>query len=293
MAPAIMMSMQAAAQSYAWWANNVHWDGVTPWERYLTYTPGFLGPNALPVPHMTNGSTDTVNSIGLSGDFYFSKGDHTQNTAVYANYCLEKNKVSFDLYWVPVEHFTMSYAIKTERRVFTQHYYDRYGKGDIHLNTNIQLINKPEKLLYVAARIGYRFPSSDIGAARFTDAPGYYFDFSLGKGLPKHPSLKWMVMVGGYFWQAEIRRHPQDDALLYGTGMEYNKDGVRLQAVIGGYVGYFYRLRDKPMIARVEFSKSCRRKRFFFQAQQGLHNYNYTSLVIGLRQLFASRNDHR
>ncbi len=284
---ALLITMQPAAQSYTWWENTVHWDGVTPWERYLTYTPGFLGANALPVPHITNGSTDTVNSAGLSGDFYFSKGDHTQDIAVYANYCLVKNKISFDLYWVPVEHFTMSYDIKTERHVFTQHYYDRYGKGDVHLNTNIQLINQPQRLLYGAVRIGYRFPSSEIGAARFTDAPGYYFDFSLGKGFTKHPSLKWILMVGGYFWQAEIRRHPQDDAFLYGTGLQYDKNGVRMQADIAGYLGYFYRLRDKPMVARVEFSKSFRRKIFFFQGQQGLHNYNYTSAVIGLRQVFG------
>jgi hypothetical protein len=63
-------------------------------------------------------------------------------------------------------------------------------------------------------RIGYRFPSSEIGASRFTDAPGYYFDVSFAKGFHSHPALKWIVMAGGYFWQAEIRRHPQDDAFL-------------------------------------------------------------------------------
>ena len=77
-------SFFASAQSYTWWEETVHWDGVTPWERYVVFTPGFLGPNALPVPRVTNGSIDSINSFGLSGHFYFSNDDHTQDIALYA-----------------------------------------------------------------------------------------------------------------------------------------------------------------------------------------------------------------
>ena len=55
------VSFFLSAQSYTWWEETVHWDGVTPWERYIVFTPGFLGPNALPVPRVTNGSIDSVN----------------------------------------------------------------------------------------------------------------------------------------------------------------------------------------------------------------------------------------
>lgn len=271
------------AQSYTWWENTVHWDGVTPWERYIVNTAGFLGPNALPIPHITNGSIDSINTFGLSTDFYFSKGDHTQDVSVYANYCLVKNKISFDLYWVPVEHFTMSYDIKTERHVFTQHYYDRYAKGDVHLNTNIQLINDKTRNIQSAVRIGYRFPSSEIGAARFTDAPGYYFDISFAKAFRSNPQLKWIAMAGGYFWQAEIKRHPQDDAFLFGTGFELNKKNLRIQADLDGYLGYFYRLRDKPIVFRTELDKTIKRKILYFEFQQGLHNYNYSTIELGMK----------
>jgi hypothetical protein len=280
---AIMGALSSTAQSYTWWENTVHWDGVTPWERYVTFTPGFLGPNALPVPRITNGSIDSINAIGIGVQSYFSNDDHTQNPTVYVNYCLVKNKVSFDLYWVPIEHFTMSYALKTERHVFTLHYYDRYGKGDVHLNTNIQVLNKPAKHLQMALRIGYRFPSSEIGASRFTDAPGYYFDASMSKGFRKNRALKWIAMVGGYFWQAEIHRHPQDDAFLFGSGLEWNRNGWRLQTSVAGYLGYFYRLRDKPIVFRAGFDRSIKRKVLFFQFQQGLHNYNYSSVELGLK----------
>jgi hypothetical protein len=277
------ISFSVSAQSYTWWEENVRWDGVTPWERYLVFTPGFLGPNALPVPRVTNGSIDSVNTFGLSGQFYFSNDDHTQDIALYANYCLMKNKISFDVFWIPIEHFTMSYDLKTERRVFPLHYYDQYGHGDIHLNTNIQLLNNKAKRIQSALRIGYRFPTSEIGAARFTDAPGYYFDASFAKGFRSHPALKWIVMAGGYFWQAEIRRHPQDDAFLFGTGLEWNKKNLRIQTTFSGYLGYFYRMRDKPILFRAGFDKTFKRTILFFQFQQGLHNFNYTSTEIGLK----------
>jgi len=277
------VSFFVAAQSYTWWEENVHWDGVTPWERYIVFTAGYLGPNALPVPRVTNGSIDSVNAFGLGGQFYFSSDDHTQDITLYANYCLVKNKISFDAFWVPIEHFTMSYDLKTERRVFPLHYYDRYGQGDIHLNTNIQLVNNKAKKIQSALRIGYRFPTSQIGAARFTDAPGYYFDGSFAKGFRSHPALKWIVMAGGYFWQAEIRRHPQDDAFLFGTGFEWNKKNLRIQTTVSGYLGYFYRMRDKPILFRAGFDRTFKRTILFFQFQQGLHNFNYTSTEIGLK----------
>ena len=272
------------AQSFTWWENIVHWDGITPWERYITYTPGFLGPNALPVPHISNGSIDSVNSIGISGQFYFSSEDHTQNISLYANYCLVKNKISFDAFWVPVEHFNMSHRLKGERRVFSLHYYDHYATGDVHLNTNIQLINNEAKNIQSALRIGYRFPSSEIGASRFTDAPGYYFDISLAKKFRSNPLLKWIVMVGGYFWQADnIRRHRQDDAFLFGSGLEWNKKNIRIQTCITGYLGWYYRLRDKPILFRAGIDKTMKKNTWFFQFQQGLHNFNYSSVEMGLK----------
>jgi len=276
--------LYAPAQSFTWWANTVNWDGVTPWERYITFTPGFLGPNALPVPRITNGSIDSVNSFGISGNVYFSKEDHTQNISLYANYCLVKNKISFDAFWVPVEHFTMSHRLKGERHVFSDFYYRHYALGDVHLNTNIQLYNSEAKKIQSALRIGYRFASSEIGAARFTDAPGYYFDISFAKAFHSNPALKWIMMAGGYFWQADnIMRHRQDDAFLFGSGLEWNKKNIKIQTCVTGYLGWDYRLRDKPILFRAGIDKTMKKNTWFFQFQQGLHNFNYSSVEMGMK----------
>lgn len=113
----------------------MNWDGVTHWSRYLITKPAYFGPNALPVPRTGNGSTDSIASIGITGNFHFSKGDNTQNLVIYANYPLVKGVISFDAMWVPYEHYAMSHATKTERHVFYLKYYDRNTTGDFHLNT--------------------------------------------------------------------------------------------------------------------------------------------------------------
>src|SRR6202035_440652 len=73
----IIYSPACRSQTWEWWVHLVNWDGVTPWQRYIKTMPKYLGPNGLPVPFLTNGSIDSINSFGLSGNFHFSRGDHT------------------------------------------------------------------------------------------------------------------------------------------------------------------------------------------------------------------------
>ena len=39
------------ARDFNWWANNVHWDEVTSWCKYIIYSPYYLGPMLYPYPH--------------------------------------------------------------------------------------------------------------------------------------------------------------------------------------------------------------------------------------------------
>ena len=130
------------AQTFDRWKNLVHWDGVTPWSEYLIYSPGFMGVNALPVPSMGNGSIDNVNYVGITGNMHFSKGDNSQNPALYGNYCVVKDRLSLEADWVPVEWFRMSQAIKEKRKVYWEDYYRKKAHGDLYLNATIQLLNR-------------------------------------------------------------------------------------------------------------------------------------------------------
>lgn len=281
---------QVQAQDFPWWAKLVKWDGVTPWQRYILTNPAYMGPNALPVPFITNGSIDTVNSVGLSGNFHFSKGDNTQNLAVYGNYCLVKDVISFDIYWIPYERYQMSHAVKEKRHVFSHYYYDKSAYGDIHLNTNIQLFRKWREYIQLALRIGYRLPtSSGLGTARFTDAPGYYFDLSAAKPLHKESHWKLIAMAGLYVWQTNLAGRRQNDAFLFGGGLEWNPAGWRLQMYGSGYLGYMEDQGDKPLLFRTSLEQKGKRINVILKFQQGLHNFEYSSIETGIRYAFKNK----
>ncbi|HET6993677.1 MAG TPA: hypothetical protein VFI06_01785 [Chitinophagaceae bacterium] len=273
-------------QTFDWWAQLVHWDGVSEWPKYMITQPAYMGPNALPVPRIGNGSIDSSFSIAATGSLHFSKGDNTQNFTIYANYCLVKNVISFDASWIPYEHFTMSHAIKEQRHVFSHFYYDRHATGDVHLNTTIQLLNRWRKNIQLALRIGYRFPTgTGLGVARYTDGPGYYFDLSFGK--PLNPSLKWIGMLGFYSWQLINVGRRQDDAFLFGTGAEWNTKTLRLQTYISGYLGYQLSSGDKPVVFRTTLEKRINRTSLLLGFQQGIHDFRYTSVEMGAKYRLA------
>ncbi|MBU9936630.1 MAG: hypothetical protein KTQ13_08270 [Ferruginibacter sp.] len=271
------------AQTLVQWSQLVHWDGVSHWSRYLRTQPAYQGPNALPVPRVGNGSIDSIFFVSAGGNFHFSKGDNTQNYTVYANYCLVKELISMDIYWVPFEYYQMSQAIKEERHIYPQFFYDNKGEGELHLNTNIQLMKRWRKYIHLALRMGYRFPTgSGFGAARDIDAPGYYFDLSFGK--PNNRSaLKWVGMLGFYSWHIESDKNNQDDAILFGTGLEWNKNTWRLQTNVAGYLGYLENSGDKPVVFRFNMEKRIKKFGLLFGFQQGLHDFKYSTLEAGLK----------
>jgi len=40
---------------FSWWNAKHNWDEYTHWTDYMTYSPGYFGPNALPIPSLPQG----------------------------------------------------------------------------------------------------------------------------------------------------------------------------------------------------------------------------------------------
>jgi hypothetical protein len=286
----LLVSGKLHAQTQARWAQIVHWDGYSPWQTYMHFSPGFMGPNALPVPSMSNGGIDSVNYVGPAGSFFFSKGDNTQTLKFIGNYCLVKDLVSFDAAWIPVEWFQVDDATKDKRHVYWPNYYQKVANGDVFLNVNVRLLKKWDKHVQLAFRVGYRFPSSDVrevAAARYTDAPGYFFDVSAGKYLS--PDQRWRLsgMAGFYVWQ--VTNFGQNDAFLFGGGLEYNANGWRWKLNGRGYTGWIGD-GDFPILVSTSLEKQMKTFAIYLQLQQGLHDYGYTGVEFGTKYLFGKKS---
>lgn len=278
--------IKSNAQTFDEWAQTVHWDGVSHWSKYIQSRAGYLGPNGLAVPFISNGSIDSTRSLALTGQFHFSKGDKTQSIVLYGNYCLVKNVVSIDASYIPVEYYNMSDAIKKERHVYYTFYNKKKARGDVLVNTTIQLLNKWRKKIQLALRLGYRLPSSSgYGAARFIDGMGYNIDLSAGKPFNNIP-LKWIAMAGFYCWQIEKEDLRQDDAFLFGTGFEWHSRTWWFQTYVAGYLGYSENSGDKPIVFRAEAQKKIKQTSLLLRFQQGLHDFKYSTVEIGGRYFF-------
>jgi hypothetical protein len=280
-----LFSIGVEAQSADWWSTLVNWDGVTHWSKYITFSPAYMGVNALPVPSVGNGSIDSVNSFALTGGFHFSRGDNSQNPILYGNYCVMKNRLSVDVNWIPVEWFQMSHAMKEKRKVYWEDYYAKSAPGDINFNINFQLLNNWRKKIHIAFRAGYRYPTSfGVASARMTNAPGYDFDLSFGKKFGMASNWKVIGMIGFYVWQTNNDRPRlyQNDAVSGGLGVQFDNKQYRIQSYFAGYSGYLDN-GDQPLVYRFNFERRLNRVSVLARFQQGLHDLDYSSFETGLK----------
>ena len=285
-----LLPFTASTQDHYWWANNVGWDGQRFWGDYIIRSTRLLGPNALPIPRLGNGRVPNERSFALSGNSHFTPGDATQNLALYGTYNLVPDVISFELYWVPIEYFTLSHAIKTERKTFHIFYNEHLASGDIYLHTLIQLLKAETHPLDLALRIGYRFPSSTmLGMARYTDAPGYYLDLSFGKKLiDGNLDLSVQGMGGIFVWQINQNRQNQNDAALFGLGLNLEGKNWALSPAFRGYSGYLNN-GDRPMALSLSGQFDLNpRWQLFGTLQTGLGDLLYDSFELGSKFRFSS-----
>ncbi|MBC7875384.1 MAG: hypothetical protein H7Y01_15395 [Ferruginibacter sp.] len=282
----LLSPLFSLSQTFEWWRDNVQWDGVTHWGKYIIVSPAYLGPNALSVPLINNGSIDSFASVGLTANAHFSKGDHTQNLMLYGNYTTKKNTIAVDVQFVPYEIFKMSHAIKTERKVYYLNYNDSHTVGDVVVNTTFHLLEKWREKIQLAVRLGFRMPSGrHLGAARYADVPGYWVD--IGCGVPlKNRAWKWISMAGFFCWQTNVDTFRQNDAFLFGSGFEWNHKGFRIQGYTAGYTGYKNN-GDRPTLLRLNMEKKKNNKIYIFRLQQGLHDFAFFSAEAGAKIIFG------
>jgi hypothetical protein len=277
-------AISVQAQDFEWWSRNVNWDGISPWNKYIIYNAANLGPNALPVPRLSNGRIDSLNSVSISTMYHHMKGDHTGNFALYGNYIIVNDRISLDAFWVPFEVFNVTHQLKEQRKVVHHAYYKTSAIGDVHINFNMNLLNKIKDKVQLSLRTGYRYATSTrYEAARMTNAPGYYFDVSASRKF--HPQSKWMyaAMAGMYVWQLPLGL--QNDAILFGAGIEYNNKQFQLQTNITGYLGYM-KNGDQPIVYRLRAGRNKKGMNWFAQFQQGLHDFKYTTGEVGGKFVF-------
>jgi hypothetical protein len=297
-----LFSQSFSQDDFAWWNEAHNYDGYNHWTDYIIYSPYYLGPNALTVPSSKKGKIN--NKIELTTEYinHFSPGDNTQSIFMSLSIPLLKDKIAIEFYGVPFESYRMNYETVLERRA---RYQDGKGTatGDFYFSTIIQLLKK-EKLPEVALRLAGRTASgNNLGSARYTDAPGYFFDVSLGKdyrfGKKEGFLVRLHMMLGFYSWQMNLPDNKQNDAILFGMGADAQYNSWFINNVLEGYAGYFGEemvivgdtknpvpYNDRPVIYRISAGKELDWIRLSIGYQLAIHHFQYDYLKASVTFLF-------
>ena len=277
------LKAQQTENSWRWW-NELHgWEVGDPgWRNWMKITPGYLGPNALPVAQVKKGYLEDSTEIDITFSNHFHSGDPTQDISGRLFIPFSNNKIAIEIYGVVAERFAFSEKIRNERVAR-----DKDGKGfaigDFYFSTLVQL-SKNRKFPNTLLRAAFKTASGNqLEAARYADSPGYFFDLSFSKDLGEIQSglFRPFGLAGFYSWQTNDELNLQNDALMYALGVDFEKEKWLFTTSWSGYSGYKNR-RDRPMQLNFDLRKDFRNKALKIQYQHSLRNWGYKTLRISL-----------
>jgi len=266
---------------FTWW-NELHgWEPGDPgWRNYMIISPGYFGPNALPVPMVKRGILHKNTEFEITGSYHFHKEDPTQDLSGRIYIPFAKNKIAIEVYGVIIEHFAYTEEIRNERISRIE---DGKGVafGDLYFSTLIQIF-KDRKFPNTLFRFATKTASGDkLEGARHTDSPGYFFDLSFSKelGIKDNILFRPFGLFGFYTWQTNDELNLQNDAFMYALGLDIEKNNWLFSSSWSGYTGYKDQ-RDRPMQLNFELRKDYKKKAFRFQYNHGLRDWNYKTIKI-------------
>lgn len=249
----------------------------------MRITPGYLGPNALPVPDVKKGVVPLGTNLEIGFDYHFMEGDPTQDIFARYYHSFAEGKIALEVYGVIAEHYNMSDFIRDERiaRDFDG---KGFANGDLYFSTLVQLVKGrkfPDTMVRMAGKTA---AGNQLEGARNTDSPGYFFDFSFSKsyaGRNENNSFLPYASFGFYSWQTNDEANLQNDAFMYGLGAEIKYMHCTISNSLSGYSGYKHE-RDKPMIYTFDLNRQFKNKTFRIQYLHGLRDWTYQTVKLSL-----------
>ncbi len=277
----IYSNAQKPGEDYTWWNELHNWqEGDPGWRNWIRITPGYLGPNALPIPEVKRGYLNTNSEFEITASGHFLKGDPTQDISARLFVPFAQSKIAVEFYGVILEHFSFSEEIRNERYARIEDG-KGYAVGDLYFSTLIQLSKNrkfPNTLFRMAAKTA---SGNQLEGARYTDSPGYFFDLSFSKeyGKTEVGLFRPFGLFGFYSWQTNDELNLQNDAYMYAIGTDYERNGMVFSTSLSGYSGYKNE-RDKPMQLNFELRKDFNNNAFRIQYIHGLRHWEYKTIRI-------------
>lgn len=219
--------------------------------------PAYFGPNAFPVPQMSDGTTSARWKAELYSDHFFGtmsdwREDYTASIFARLTIPLFSPRVNLVIGGPVYEFFHSGPSANAFRRLPYAGDINYHTPGDIYVSTDFQTLVQSRHGIDMTVRAALKSASGDrYEYARYYDSPGYFFDASFGREFLFSDSMALRVALSGGFlcWQTDNGR--QNDAVMYGALASFESGPVVLTSQFGGYVGW-EQDGDAPMTVRVD-----------------------------------------
>ena len=267
-----------------WWKQTHQYDENLDWADYMTYTPAYFGPNALPVPELYDGVIGKNHQLEFSGNLFWGPGEQTQSLSTRLSYVFIPGRLSLSAWGVLGEHYRTSPEIRDQRASLIKEAEELVFIGDFYLATQFRVLEEKRYTPEILGEIVLKTASSSRSrGARFFDTPGYYFDLSFAKDLYSSQATLLknirLVAMGGFLCY-QMNNNYQNDAPLYAAKLKLNFGALSWENGLGGYCGWTGK-GDCPLVLRSRLDFMRGRNQVFVQYQAGLNDYIAHCLQAG------------
>ena len=253
--------------------------------------PGYFGPNAFPVPEMSDGTTSAHWKAELYSDHFWGTigepgEDYTTDIFARLTIPLFSPRANLVIYGPLYEFFHSGPSANRHRRLPFQGDVDYHTPGDIYVSTEFQTLIEEKHGLDMTVRSVLKSASGDrYEYARYYDSPGYFFDATFGRGFDISENVKARLALSGGFlcWQTDNGR--QNDAVMYGALASLAAGPASLKVQYGGYVGWELD-GDCPMTLRADLGWAFGNMSLKAGWQTGFKDWYYNQVRIGLEYRF-------
>jgi hypothetical protein len=252
--------------------------------------PAYFGPNAFPVPDMSDGTTSSDLRIELYGDGFLCNmtSDPTEDVTLdlfaKATIPLFTDRVNLVIWMPVVEWHRTSPAVNALRRVQNpERWISGVDSGDAYVSTDILILDERKRGCGLVLRAALKSASGNsFGSARVYDAPGYFFDLAAGRDIIRSADGKTIfrtaLSAGFLCWQTGNGR--QNDAVMYGILASLKTGPFKAEVDYGGYVGW-EGIGDRPMTLKTKLSWSVGRFSINAMHQVGFMHWPFHQIRLG------------
>lgn len=220
--------------------------------------PEYFGPNAFPVPEMSDGRTSARWKAEVYADHFFStrydwKEDYTTDIFARLTVPLFSPRANLVIWGPLYEFFHSGSKVNAYRRLSFKDDVDYHTSGDLYVSVDFQTLLQEKHGVDMTVRAVLKTASGDrYEYARYYDSPGYFFDAAFGRGFSVADGdvVMRVALSGGFLcWQTDNGR--QNDAVMYGALFSLACGPFTFRTQYGGYVGW-EAMGDAPMTLRAD-----------------------------------------